>query len=231
MQTFRIRVWKKENKWLRWFSDYGNTIISILLATITLVALIYANHYSDINVDLQRQNLDLQNSLYNYKPFIFANTTETSTLQTLLYDQNGSAGLSVFSGYVHINLKVITPYDGLVTVRVKAFNYTYLNALGIQTSRYLRMDALDSTYIADMSGEPHQYFVYKDIANSIEDQIYVHLQTPLKPHILGPDVKSATFRFGDVVFGTSLFEVRPNNTTELDDFYQPISIKLLPVSP
>jgi hypothetical protein len=207
IETTGFRLSKKKRNWT-----------SILLAAIALVSLVLTGYFSIVNVDLQRRNQDLQNSVYNYEPFIFANTS-TSNLNTVFYNPNGTD--ATFFGNVTIDLKVITPYDGMLTIKVKSFNFSYLNGLYNPTLPYLDKDRLNSTFIYDESFQPHQYFVSRDVTNSIEDKIPLLVTVFLKLHLLSSDLQGMGFTLGDAIFEASLYEVRTHNTIT-QSFNEPI---------
>lgn len=194
-------------------------LLSILLAIITLVSVLSTVYYSQTTVELQKQNQDLQNSLYNYKPFIYENYSTIATVEPLFYAPSFETR-AVLSGDVPIDLKIITPYDGLLTINVKSFNFTYLDTGNDPTSKYLDMDNLKSASISDTGlSTVHQYFVAKDFANSISDHVPVHITVYLKLNLLGNSptfLSGLEFVLGDAVFEASLFEVRTNQTITQD---------------
>lgn len=220
IETNGFKLAKKKREW-----------VSILLAIITIISLLTTIYYSQRTVELQKQNQDLQNSLYNYRPFLYVNNSVESNFNTISYNQDDNDGDAVFVGSVDIDLKIISPYDGLVTIKAKAFNYTYLNDTGSPTSHFLNEKYLNSMYVVDLSSRIHQYFVYKDVPNSIEDKITCVIEVYLKPHLFEPNVTRIDFPLGDIVFEASLFEVRTNQTIALPSFNERIWVDLVPVSP
>jgi hypothetical protein len=120
IETNGIRIRKKKRKWLTEFT------VSVLLAIITLVSVISANYYAMKNTALQEQYTDLQNLLYNFQPFIFS-INSTSTLNSLYCMRKDT--MAVLDGLVTVDLKVVTPYDGMLTINVKTLNLTYTNEL------------------------------------------------------------------------------------------------------
>lgn len=217
IQTNGIRTWKKKRKFPIM------PIITILALVISAISTIFTIYFAI-------ENQKLQNSLYNYQPFIYANNSVTSHLKTLFYDPNHSDGEAIFFGNVSVGLKVITPYDGMLTIKVKSFNFTYLNDTNNPTSNYLNVDNLNNVFVDDFSGKLHQYFVIRDVPNSIEDQIYAHVECFLKPHLVGyDDIRGIGFTLGDVVFEVSLFEVRTNQTIT-QSFNDRIWVDLVPMS-
>jgi hypothetical protein len=178
-------------------------------------------YYAQISVGLQKQNQDLQNSIYNYKPFIFSNYSSSATFKTIYYTPSLETRATLF-GNVPIELKVIASYDGLLTVVLKSFNFTYLNDSNNPTSVNLDMDNLKSVIIADVGvSTVHQYFIAKDFTNTISDSIPTQLTVYLKPNLLGifpNSVSNFGFVLGDVVFESSLVNVRTNQTAITQDF-------------
>jgi len=201
IQTNGIRSWKKKKKLGKGFVMLIITILALIVSAISAGSTFY---FAD-------ENRKLQNSLYNYEPFIYVDYSNISTLATISYDPDSSDGAAVFFGYVPVNLKVITPHEGMLTIKVQSFNFTYLNATNNPTSNYLNMDNLN-VHVKDFSTkELHQYFVIRDVPNSIDDQIYVAVDCYIKPHLIG-QASMVSFILGDVIFEAELLEVRTNQT-------------------
>ena len=196
-------------------------------ALVTILALIVGVISTSSTIYFAVKNQELQNSLYNYEPFIFANYSGISNLKTGIYTPS-SGNEAILYGNVAIDLKIITPYDGMVTIVVKSFNFTYLNAPINPTSNYLDLDNLHNVNIYDTSIVPHQYFIRRDLTNSISDEIPVRLIVFLKPNVLGK-TQGMGFTLGDVVLEANLLSVRTNQTIT-QQFNSKVWVNITPTS-
>lgn len=201
IETNGIRISKKPRKQRKW-------LIASLTTVLALIVSIIATSYS---VYFAIQNQNLQNSLYSFQPFIFSNYT-SSTLKTLIYIPNDNS-FDLF-GNVAVDLKVITPYDGMLTINVTTFNFTHIGERYYQGSQLLDMNYLNFSEHSpfDMLATPHQYFISRDVINPIEDKILVRLTVFLKPNWLPPNATAIGFDLGDLTFEANLFAVRTNQT-------------------
>jgi len=200
----------------KWFSIKSLTLIALLLSTCSNIYFAVQNQ----NLQKQNQNIQnslyaLQNSLYNYQPFIYSNNTITSTMNTLVANPNDT--IAVLFGNVNIDLKVITPYDGMLTISAKALNFTHINETNWYGLQFVSLNPNNLNYsehsILDLSGNPDQYFILHDVINSIEDSIPLEITVILKPNWLPPNSTGISFDLGATTFEADLFAVRTNQTT------------------
>lgn len=149
--------------------------------------------------------------LYNFQPVIFSNYT-SSTLKTVFYSPNDNQ--FYLSGLVSVDLKVITPYDGMLSINVTGLNFTHIDERDYVGLRILDMNYLNFSEhsVSFAVTTIHQYFVLKDAVNSIEDKLLVQLSVFLKPNWLPLDVTAMGFDLGDLTFEANLFAVRTNQT-------------------
>lgn len=187
---------RKKRKWL------SASLITVLALIVSIIATSYSVYFAI-------QNQSLQNSLYNFKPFIFSNYT-SSTLKTVFYIPNDNE--FYLDGLVSVDLKVITPYDGMLTINVTELNFTHIGERNYVGSEILDMNYLyDSEHSASYMGTTtHQYFISKDVINPIEDKLLVQLSVFLKPNWLPVNATAIGFDLGDLTFEANLFAVRTN---------------------
>jgi hypothetical protein len=120
----------------------------------------------------------------------------------------------VLVGLVAIDLKVITPYDGMLTINIKTLNFTHINESNYMVSELLDMNNLNFSEhsVFDLGATPHQYFISRDVINSIKDKLLVRLTVILKPNWISPNNTAIGFDLGDLIFEANLFAVRTNQT-------------------
>jgi hypothetical protein len=58
----------------------------------------------------------------------------------------------------------------------------------------------------------HQYFISRNVINSIEDKLLVQLRVILKPNWISPNNTAIGFDLGDLMFEANLFAVQTNQT-------------------
>lgn len=187
----------------KWFT--ASELIAIIALIISGIFGVSSVYFAMQNQNLQNSLYNLQNSLYNFQPFIFSNYT-TSTLNSLYCARNDT--IADLYGLVTVDLKVITPYDGMLTINVKTLNFTE------RSWEFLDMNNLNFSEhsVSFLETTPHQYFISRDVINRIEDKLLVRLTVVLKPNWISPDVTAIGFNLGDLTFEASLFAVRTNQT-------------------
>lgn len=177
--------------------------------TITLIALLVS---TGSTIYFAWRSYTLQNSLYSltyFQPYIYSNYTG-STLNSMYCARNDT--LAFLDGLVTVDLKVVTPYDGLLTVNVTTLNVT---------DTYPANSTLDMTY-SNLNYTEHspsyigttipQYFISKNVVNSIEAKLLVELAVILKPNWLPLNSTGIGFDLGNLGFKANLFAVQTNQT-------------------
>lgn len=196
------------------FSIESLTLVALLISTSSNIYFAVQNQ----NMQTQNQNIQnslyaLQNSLYNYPPFIYSNNTITSAMNTVIASRNDT--IAVLFGNVKVDLKVITPYDGMLTITAKALNFTHINETNWFGLQFVDLNNLNYSEhsVFDLTGEPHQYFILHDVINPIEDRIPLEVTVILKPNWLPSNSTGIGFDLGVIAFEANLFDVRTNQTT------------------
>jgi len=199
IETNGLRIRKKQRKWLT-----ASSLIAIIALIISAISVSSGVYFAI-------QNEKLQNSLYNFQPFIFSNYT-TSNLNSVYCTRNDT--IVILAGPVAVDLKVITPYDGMLTIKVKSLNFTHINESDSMVSELLDMNNLDYSEhsVFDLGATPHQYFISRDVINSVKDKLVVQLTVILKPNWISPNSTAIGFNLGDLIFEANLFAVRTNQT-------------------
>ena len=131
--------------------------------------------------------------------------------------------LAVLVGLVAVDLKVVTPYDGMLTINVKTLDVTHINELNSE----LDMNNLNNLNYSEHSPSYlgttiHQYFISRNVINSIEDKLLVRLTVILKPNWISPNNTRIGFDLGNLTFEANLFAVQTNQTmtkTFFEDVY------------
>jgi len=205
IETNGIRIRKKNRR--KW-------IISVVLSSlIAIIAIISTSYFA-------WQNQNVMNSLYNFQPFIFS-INSTSILNASYCVRNDT--LAVLVGLVAVDLKVVTPYDGMLTINVKTLDVTHINELNSE----LDMNNLNNLNYSEHSPSYlgttiHQYFISRNVINSIEDKLLVRLTVILKPNWISPNNTGIGFDLGNLTFEANLFAVQTNQTmtkTFFEDVY------------
>jgi hypothetical protein len=204
IETNGIRIRKKRRKWLT--ASLLTSLIAIMALIISGISVYSTYYFSMQNGKLTNELYNLQNSLYNFSPFIFSNYT-SSTLNSLYCERNDT--LAILDGSVNIDLKVISPYDGYLTIQAKTFNFTSIN--GYNISNYINSNYIDSPQpVQDLATMPHQYWISANSIKSITDKLVIQLIVDLKPNCL--PLTGITLDLGYLTFEASLFAARLNQT-------------------
>ena len=185
----------------------GRKWLSMLLGLLTLIALIIStgfNLYYAWRSDSLQHSID---SLTYFQPFIYS-INSTSYLNSWYCSRSDT--IATLVGNVTIDLRIVTPYDGVLTINVKTLNLTRINVLNSE----LDMNNLNFTEHSPsyLGTTVHQYFISKNVINSIEDNLLVWLRVVLKPNWISPDTTSIGFDLGDLTFDANLFAVQTNQT-------------------
>jgi hypothetical protein len=208
----------EENKTTDQTRKEGRKWLSIAL--LTLIALLISTG-SNIYYAWRSDNLQNSiNSLTYFQPFIFS-INSTSTLSTSYCVRNDT--WVVLVGLVAVDLKVVTPYDGMLTINVKTLDVTHINELNSE----LDMTNLNNLNYSEHSPSYlgttiHQYFISRNVINSIEDELLVELTVILKPNWISPNSTAIGFDLGNLMFEANLFAVQTNQTmtkTFFEDVY------------
>jgi hypothetical protein len=207
----------EENKTTNQTRRKGRNWFSIIIASITLIALLISTSF---NVYYAWRSDNLQNSINSltyFQPFIFS-INSTSTLNASYAVRNDT--LAVLVGLVAVNLKVVTPYDGLLTINVKTLDFTRINELNSELDmNNLNFSAHSPSYLGTTI---HQYFISRNVINSVEDKLLVKLTVVLKPNWISSNNTGIGFDLGDLTFEANLFAVQTNQTmtkTFFEDVY------------
>lgn len=208
----------EENKTTDQTRKEGRKWLSI--ASLTLIALLISTGF---NVYYAWRSDNLQNSINSltyFQPFIFS-INSTSILNASYAVRNDT--LTVLVGLVAVDLKIVTPYDGMLTINVKTLNVTRINELNSE----LDMNNLNNLNYSEHSPSYlgttiYQYFISRNVINSIEDKLLVRLTVILKPNWISPDNTGIGFDLGDLMFEANLFAIQKNETmtkTFFEDVY------------
>lgn len=140
---------------------------NILLLVITLVSVIFTGYFG-------YSNQQLNNSIYNYSPFFFSNYSSTPMLQNQFFSQQTS--YVQLTGYVSIDLKVLSPNDGTLTLKVENLNFTGLTSPYDPAPNLLDLSLLKCSTVS-FYGAQHQpeYFITKGVITPIEDRLFVQV--------------------------------------------------------
>jgi hypothetical protein len=191
-----IKTRKKQRKWL-----------SIIIASLTLIALFISTGF---NVYYAWRSDNLQNSINSltyFQPFIYS-INSTSYLNSLYCRRNDT--IASLYGNVTIDLKVVTPYDGMLTINVKTLNLTRINVLNSELDmNNLNLTEHSPSYLGTTL---YQYFISKNVINSIEDKLLVWLTVVLKTNWISSNSTAIGFDLGDLTFEANLFAVQKNQT-------------------
>jgi hypothetical protein len=206
IETNGIRTWKEKKKKRKWVTKKK------ILAIITLVSVMSSLIFGASSLDLQKQNQDLQNSLYNYYPFIFSNYSLANNLNNAAYTPNEN-DLYLF-GTVNVDLKVLSPYDGMLTISVKSLNFTNISDSNSMLPTFLNMSLLNysSASFFPTHIKNYQYFITKGVINSIEANFFVTTKVYVNNDILQKtfqnNVTGIGFYLGDITFQADLYEAQ-----------------------
>jgi hypothetical protein len=120
-------------------------------------------------------------------------------------------------GYVAIDLKVISPYDGMLTINIGTLNFTRDTKLNFLDMNNLNASETSPQFLEGNSRN-RQYFISKDVINSIKDNLLITVTVILKPNWISPNATAIGIDLGDLTFEAHLFAVRINQTIENENF-------------
>ena len=121
-------------------------------------------------------------------------------------------------GFINVDLKVVSPYDGMLTINVKSLN-TYVNSI---VPTFLNVSILNYSTVSffPFPETQYQYFISKNVINQIEDKLevkaVVYLNSGILQQAFQNDTTSVGFPLGDIIFQAKLFEVQTNQTYTKD---------------
>jgi hypothetical protein len=206
-----------QEKRRKWLSIESLTLIALLISTGFTV---YFAWRSD---NLQNS----LNSLTYFQPFIFS-TNATSTLPSSYCARNDTVASLI--GLVAVNLKVVTPYDGMLTINVKTLDVTNINELNskldMNNSGNLNYSIHSPSYLGTTIP---QYFISRNVINSIEDKLLVRLTVILEANWISPSSNATGFELGNLTFEANLFAVQTNQTMT-QTFYEDVVGMFTPTS-
>lgn len=208
IQPFGVRVRekkeprKKKRKWLT-----ASTLINIILLIITLVSVSTTYYFST-------QNVTLQNEIYNFTPFIYSNYSDSATLQNIL---PVNVSYNFFEGFVDVNLRIVTPYDGMLTILPQYINFS--TGSDSSVPYYFNTTLLKYSYVSffpSYSANQYQYFISKNVMNPIQDKLWIEVNTYLNSEELsylfrdqGENTTTRIgFPLGNITFQATLFEAQ-----------------------
>jgi hypothetical protein len=209
----------EENKTTVQTRKKGRKWFSIIMASITLIALLISTGF---NVYYAWRSDNLQNSINSltyFQPFIFS-INATSTLSSSYCMRNDT--MAILVGPVAVDLKVVTPYDGVLTIGVKTLNVTRISELNSELNMSFPTLNYSEHSPSYLDTTIHQYFISKNVINSVEDNLVVRLTVILKSNWISPNSTGIGFDLGDLMFEANLFAIQKNETmtqTFFEDVY------------
>ncbi len=225
LQPFGVKVKEKKAK-RPTFWQIISLILSIALATATVYSAISSDYYS-------RQNITLQNLLYNFTPVIFSNDTSSSTLRN--FDFRPNETVIFLEGMVNIDLKVDSPFDGMLTVNVKNISFTDPNSLDSEVTYYyvnMSLAKYASTSFF-LNNHQYEYPILKNVMNPVTDklwvQAYVYLNSGVLRNVFRDQGTNSTtmvgFPLGNITFEATLHLAQKNQDFS-QDFNDGISCEI-----
>jgi hypothetical protein len=207
---------EQHGRWIsrkrRWLTQSSAIAIAALIinGSMTAYFAVQSQNLNNQNLNLQKSLYDLQNSLYNFPPFIFSNYT-ASTLNSIYCNRSDTR--AILEGPVTVDLKVISPYNGMLTIKVETFNFTSIYNYDIR--EYIDPNYINTPQpVQDLTTMPHQYWISESGINSISDKLPIELMVVLKPNCFPLNLTSITLDLGYLTFEASLFAARLNQTIE-----------------
>lgn len=217
-----------------------NQKITILLSITLLIVSIFSSgigfyyaaksdELNKANIDLQKTNLYLQNLTYNFEPYVYSNYTRFNILNTTFW--NPTNGIGYFFGIIYINLEVISPYDGLLTINASSLKFNHFNETSTMQSILVDSELVNNSSIecVQMTPEGYQYFINKGTAVHIQDKILVTAGIYLKPNSWNTNYPpSITVDFGDVIFQANMHLFQTNSDIKPKYFPENVQLQLFP---
>jgi hypothetical protein len=121
-----------------------------------------------------------------------------------------------------VDLKVVTPYDGVLTIDIGILDVTRINPLNSELDmNYLNLNYSEHSPFF-LGTTIHRYFISRNVINSVEDKLGVELNVILKPNWISPSSTGIGFDLGDLMFEAKLFAIQKNETmtkTFFEDVY------------
>ena len=156
-------------------------------------------------LETRRANLEFQNIMYNFTSVIVAEADYAILDEPSEYTmQDGNITATTHFGYLDVNLEVITPHYGTLTLRLKTLN--------VVESEYLSSERRNETEISYAYGRlAYEYTVVAGL-NQISDQL--HLVAHIYPisEKLPPQGVTVQIPLGYLFLEAELFDIQTETT-------------------
>jgi hypothetical protein len=192
-------IQKKKRDWIL----VANLLLALFTASLTFYNLGLVGESNKLN----RETLQLQNSLFNFSSAIIPvekyneYTLFNSSMSRETLDQSFPVGLY---GYVQKDLKVVTPHYGYLSVDFK--NFTFSENAHMATLE--RRNDYEISYVGAQK--------YEDIVVQGSNQITVSLQLRISVYLnlndLSSDIRGMQFPLGDLTLEATLLDLQTNQT-------------------
>jgi hypothetical protein len=198
---------KKKSKWRK-----PSTIFNVLFIIITLISVTTSGYFSI-------RNQEMQDSLYNYTPFIFSNQSSPSTLKNIFFEPDTSYITLV--GLVEVDLRIVTPCDGMLTIEVKRlelYNATENNS----AINFFNASMIQYSSTLYFTNRNYQYWMSKYVMNPINDKLSVQVNLYLNSGVLqetfkpSGSIEGIGFYLGELNFHATIYEAQLNKNYTQD---------------
>lgn len=155
--------------------------------------------------EVRRTSLEFQSIMYNFTSVIVAYADYATLEPSSYFRQDGIIEKMRFYGYLDVNLEVITPHHGIVTIKLKSFN--------VGDSEYLNSERINETEISYVNeDEVYERSVVMGL-NEINDQL--HLKAIVYPNSeeLPTQGESVVSPLGKLFLEAELFDLQTQTTS------------------
>jgi len=191
---------KSSNKYEQWGFALGvlTLIANIILMWFNLHLIVQTNQ-------IRSASLEYQSMMYNFTSVIVANADHANLGSPSMYSsQDDIIQQTAHYGYLEVNLEVITPHYGLLSIKVKNFN--------VAETSMLNSEKLNKTEVS-YAYEPSKYeYAIVSGLNSINDNLHLKALVYPNPENLPPKGESLSFVLGRLFLEAELFDVQTDGT-------------------
>ena len=201
-ETKKERKEKRENEKRKSMSKYE--ILAVFFAVLNIISTGF-NLYLIVQTNqIHRESQEFQNMMYDFTPVIVANTDNAFLDSSQFSYSNGKLQQIIHYGYLDVNIQVVTPHYGNLTIKLKSFN--------VGDSEMLDSERRNDTKVT----YAFENDVYEDIVivglNQIPKQLHLKASVYPNQEKLPPQGEPVQFPLGRLFLEAELYDIHTNTT-------------------
>jgi hypothetical protein len=196
-------------------------IISVMSLSISIVQTSTAYELAHQANELTEKSLELENMLANYTSYIaeespydinYAFLGEPSMIGKV----DGTVEKTIHYGYLKLNIEVVTPHFGMLTVELKDFN--------VGDSEMLNPQRKNDTSVSFADENMKYEYVVVSGLNPINVTLHLKALVYPNPQNLPPETQAVQFPIGVQYFKAELYDLQTQKTCATLEFYAMICV-------